>query len=122
MSDVRYHREGPVVWVTIEREAASNTLNASVRSGLLEAFERFHVDSAAVSSERSTESRTGEGSCRRNRWNFPLTHLAREEPLSRTYQRAEELYRPVYLSPDAQDGPRAFKEKRGPVWTAGQEG
>lgn len=29
---------------------------------------------------------------------------------------AEELFRPAYLSEDAQEGPRAFREKRGPVW------
>lgn len=31
---------------------------------------------------------------------------------------AEELYRPAYLSEDAQEGPRAFREKRDPVWRA----
>ena len=30
---------------------------------------------------------------------------------------AEELWEPVYLSEDAQEGPRAFAEKRPPVWT-----
>jgi enoyl-CoA hydratase/carnithine racemase len=29
---------------------------------------------------------------------------------------AEELFRPAYLSEDAQEGPRAFREKRAPVW------
>ncbi len=29
---------------------------------------------------------------------------------------AEELFRPAYLSDDAQEGPRAFLEKRAPVW------
>lgn len=30
---------------------------------------------------------------------------------------AEELFRPAYLSQDAQEGPRAFRERRDPVWT-----
>lgn len=30
---------------------------------------------------------------------------------------ADEIWRPVYLSDDAQEGPRAFSEKRHPVWT-----
>ena len=29
---------------------------------------------------------------------------------------ADEIFREVYLSEDAQEGPRAFKEKRPPVW------
>ncbi len=31
-------------------------------------------------------------------------------------QRANEIWAPVYLSEDAQEGPRAFKEKRAPRW------
>jgi enoyl-CoA hydratase/carnithine racemase len=30
---------------------------------------------------------------------------------------AEEIWKPVYLSEDAQEGPRAFREKRPPRWT-----
>lgn len=30
---------------------------------------------------------------------------------------AEEIWEPVYLSEDAQEGPRAFREKRAPRWT-----
>jgi enoyl-CoA hydratase/carnithine racemase len=30
---------------------------------------------------------------------------------------AEEIWKPVYLSDDAQEGPRAFREKRPPRWT-----
>jgi enoyl-CoA hydratase/carnithine racemase len=29
---------------------------------------------------------------------------------------ADEIFKKVYLSEDAQEGPRAFKEKREPVW------
>jgi enoyl-CoA hydratase/carnithine racemase len=31
---------------------------------------------------------------------------------------ADDLWEHVYLSDDAQEGPRAFREKRAPVWTA----
>lgn len=32
------------------------------------------------------------------------------------FARAKEIYRPVYASEDAQEGPRAFAEKRAPCW------
>jgi enoyl-CoA hydratase/carnithine racemase len=35
---------------------------------------------------------------------------------SDTYDRAEEIWAPVYRSRDAQEGPAAFREKRAPVW------
>jgi enoyl-CoA hydratase/carnithine racemase len=38
--------------------------------------------------------------------------LSREE----AYARAEEIWEPVYMSADAQEGPAAFREKRTPVW------
>jgi enoyl-CoA hydratase/carnithine racemase len=45
---VRYDREGPVVWVTIDRPEARNAINADVRAGLVEATSRFNADDAAV--------------------------------------------------------------------------
>jgi enoyl-CoA hydratase/carnithine racemase len=39
-----------------------------------------------------------------------------DEVLGDVRQRANELWAPVYLSEDAQEGPRAFKEKRLPLW------
>ena len=33
-----------------------------------------------------------------------------------TYELADELWAPAYLSEDAQEGPRAFREKRAPQW------
>lgn len=33
------------------------------------------------------------------------------------FARAQEIFAPVYASEDAQEGPRAFAEKRKPVWT-----
>ncbi len=56
--------------------------------------------------------------------NAPLSVLAgkrtvgliAEHPLSRAFDAADEIWEPVYLSEDAQEGPAAFREKRSPVW------
>jgi enoyl-CoA hydratase/carnithine racemase len=45
---VRYEREGPVAWVTIDRPDARNALNEAVRNGLFDAVARFNADDAAV--------------------------------------------------------------------------
>jgi enoyl-CoA hydratase/carnithine racemase len=45
---VRYDREGPVAWVTIDRPDARNALNEAVRAGLFDAVARFNADDAAV--------------------------------------------------------------------------
>jgi enoyl-CoA hydratase/carnithine racemase len=42
--------------------------------------------------------------------------LTAELPLSRAYDRAEQLWQSVYLSADAQEGMQAFKERRRPLW------
>jgi enoyl-CoA hydratase/carnithine racemase len=39
-----------------------------------------------------------------------------DDVLGDARQRANEIWAPVYLSEDAQEGPRAFKEKRKPLW------
>jgi enoyl-CoA hydratase/carnithine racemase len=44
------------------------------------------------------------------------TALTAEHPLSTAYELAETLWAPVYLSTDAQEGPRAFNEGRPPQW------
>jgi enoyl-CoA hydratase/carnithine racemase len=53
--------------------------------------------------------------------NAPLSVLAakRTAYLSRpdVFDAAEEIWRPVYMSADAQEGPAAFRDKRQPVWT-----
>ena len=46
-----------------------------------------------------------------------LVRTAAEVGVAEARQRAEEIYEPVYLSQDAQEGPLAFAEKRDPVWT-----
>jgi enoyl-CoA hydratase/carnithine racemase len=47
-----------------------------------------------------------------------LVYLSAEHGWSAALEAADELYAPVYLSEDAQEGPRAFKEKRPPRWQA----
>jgi enoyl-CoA hydratase/carnithine racemase len=42
--------------------------------------------------------------------------LAAEHPLSDAFAAAEEIWAPVYLSADAQEGPAAFRERRRPQW------
>jgi enoyl-CoA hydratase/carnithine racemase len=42
--------------------------------------------------------------------------LVAELPLGAAFDRAEELWAPVYRSADAQEGPAAFRDKRTPVW------
>lgn len=56
--------------------------------------------------------------------NAPLTVLAGKASVASAMSlgcdaglaHAKELYKPVYASEDAQEGPRAFAEKRAPVW------
>jgi enoyl-CoA hydratase/carnithine racemase len=43
-------------------------------------------------------------------------YLSATHPRELAYERAEEIWEPVYLSADAQEGPAAFREKRSPVW------
>lgn len=44
-------------------------------------------------------------------------YLSSQLPLVDAYDAAEEIWRPVYLSNDAQEGPASFRDKRKPVWT-----
>jgi enoyl-CoA hydratase/carnithine racemase len=46
-----------------------------------------------------------------------MVHLSAEMGRSAAWEVADELFRPVYGSSDAQEGPRAFKERRSPKWT-----
>ena len=45
-----------------------------------------------------------------------MTRFADEMGIRAAEQVADEIFREVYLSEDAQEGPRAFREKREPVW------
>lgn len=44
------------------------------------------------------------------------TGLIAEYPLTEAFDRAEEIWAPVYTSEDAQEGMRSYVEKRPPVW------
>lgn len=46
-----------------------------------------------------------------------LVHLSQEMGGSAALRAARHLFKPVYQSRDAQEGPRAFAEKRPPAWT-----
>lgn len=46
-----------------------------------------------------------------------MVALLTDDVISSAYERAEEIWRPVYLSADAQEGPAAFRERRPPRWT-----
>jgi enoyl-CoA hydratase/carnithine racemase len=43
-------------------------------------------------------------------------YLSAEHTRAEAYDRAEEIWAPVYRSTDAQEGPAAFRDKRAPVW------
>ena len=45
-----------------------------------------------------------------------MVYAARELPLHEAYAEAERIFAPVYRSADAQEGPRAFAERRPPRW------
>jgi enoyl-CoA hydratase/carnithine racemase len=45
-----------------------------------------------------------------------MVHAAAGRDLDAAVEEGWRLFRPVYLSEDAQEGPRAFAEKRPPVW------
>jgi enoyl-CoA hydratase/carnithine racemase len=45
-----------------------------------------------------------------------MVRMVLAEAMGAVQQRVEELWTPVYLSEDAQEGPRAFAEKRAPQW------
>jgi enoyl-CoA hydratase/carnithine racemase len=44
-------------------------------------------------------------------------YLSARYPVNEAFDEAERIWEPVYLSADAQEGPRAFRDKRPPVWT-----
>jgi enoyl-CoA hydratase/carnithine racemase len=43
--------------------------------------------------------------------------LVAERSLSEAFDEAERIWEPVYLSDDAKEGPRAFRDRRPPDWT-----
>jgi enoyl-CoA hydratase/carnithine racemase len=47
-----------------------------------------------------------------------LVHAVAEQGETAAWDEGNRLFEPAYLSEDAQEGPRAFREKRPPVWQA----
>jgi len=45
-----------------------------------------------------------------------MVHAVAGLPLERAFELADEIWAPAYLSEDAQEGPRAFRERRAPQW------
>lgn len=45
-----------------------------------------------------------------------MVYAAAERSLTEAWEEAERLFEPVYMSEDALEGPRAFRERRSPVW------
>lgn len=45
-----------------------------------------------------------------------MVYAAAERSRTDAFEEAERLFEPVYLSEDAQEGPRAFRERRPPIW------
>ncbi|MCW2883157.1 MAG: hypothetical protein QOE54_532 [Streptosporangiaceae bacterium] len=97
----RYEVVRGVAWLTIDRRETRNTVvpAAQLREHAQELAERIAA-------------------------NAPLSVLAAKQtgylstrfPREQAYARAEEIWEPVYLSADVQEGPAAFREKRSPVW------
>ena len=48
-----------------------------------------------------------------------MVYATAERLRSESFDEAERIFEPVYKSEDAQEGPRAFLEKRAPVWRKG---
>ena len=46
-----------------------------------------------------------------------MVHATRGMPPAEAFAEAERIFAPVYRSADAQEGPRAFAERRTPRWT-----
>ena len=105
---VRYEVTDSVAWLTMARPQARNALDAALREGLLDGFRRFQADPEAAVLVLTGE---GEAFCAGGDLDASAEH-----PRSQAYEHAEGLFAPVYLSDDAQEGPRAFREKRPPVW------
>ncbi|MFZ0903157.1 MAG: enoyl-CoA hydratase-related protein [Mycobacterium sp.] len=143
---VSYQVRNGVAWLTIQRPEARNALNKAVRDGLFDGVRTFNADDTAkvlvltgapLSAARAHEigfvNRLAEPDelievtqalAEQIAANAPLSvaaskqtaALTAEHPLSTAYKLAETLWAPVYLSNDAQEGPRAFNEGRPPRW------
>jgi enoyl-CoA hydratase/carnithine racemase len=111
----------PLLWMLPQPLLMELTL-----TGELIPIERFHALGFVNYVEASADAVRSKAYelAKRIRDNAPLTVLAGKESLlaamslgcERGMARAKEIYKPVYSSEDAQEGPRAFAEKRSPHW------
>lgn len=111
----------PMLWMLPQAILLEMTL-----TGEMVAVERLHALGFINYVEASPDAvrRRAYGLAERIRDNAPLTVRAGKASLlaamslgcERGFARAKEIYKPVYASEDAQEGPRAFAEKRAPRW------
>ena len=137
---VRYERDGPVAWVTIDRPDARNALNEAVRTGwlvpprvALELLLTGEPIDATRAREVGLVNRVVPGDelhdavqelAETVAANAPLSVRAAKEMVYRAavgtsagdVAIADAIWEPVYRSEDAQEGPRAFGERRPPQW------
>jgi enoyl-CoA hydratase len=111
----------PLVWMLPQAILMALTL-----TGDLMPIERFH-ELGFVNHVEATPDAVRERAlalARRIRDNAPLSVAAGKEAILRAmdlgcragFAEAKRIYARVYASEDAQEGPRAFSEKRAPVW------
>ncbi len=112
----------PLLWMLPQPIVAEMLLTGEMMS-----IERLHALGFVNYVEPSAEAvrQRAMDLARTIRDNAPLTVAAGKETILRTmdlgcaagFEKAKAIYRKVYASADAQEGPRAFAEKRKPVWT-----
>ena len=89
---MRFHRAGPVGYVTIDRPQVLNALDQQTHAELARAWDEFDADDDLRAAAAST--------------------LALPEAFAARYEWEERRMR----SRDAREGPAAFAEKRPPRW------
>jgi enoyl-CoA hydratase/carnithine racemase len=73
--------------------------------------ERVMAEALALAGRIAANAPLTVGACR------AMVYAATECGRTAALEQADALFRPVYLSADAQEGPRAFAEKRAPRWS-----
>lgn len=112
----------PLVWMLPQAVLMEMTLTGDMLS-----VERLHQLGFVNYVEPTADAvrQRAAGLAARIRDNAPLSVLAGKESIllgatlgcEAGFQAAKQLYKKVYASLDAQEGPRAFAEKRAPRWT-----
>src|ERR1019366_7957965 len=106
MSDqpVRYELRDRISTITIDRPEARNALNRAVPLDRLQ--EEARALAMRIAQNAPLSVRAGKR----------MVYATAERLRSESFDEAERIFEPVYKSEDAQEGPRAFLEKRAPVW------